>query len=447
MPIDRRRSGPLAAWLPGTRRPQRQRGVRGLLALAVVVGLLGASPAAAQPAPAELVFTITPTQVDASAGGVTVAIGFTFAAGPLCLESCDDLASATQVRLVQPGSGQVLDAAFAPVVGSPIPNRFEALVAFPPSIAPGVWEVEELLIVEADGRRTGYDKAALDGVGAPTEVLNTSPAGDDAPPELLALGVAPPAVDTSAGEQTVTATATFTHTQSGPCIDDCADSGSPSLLRFAHGPSGQVRDAPFVAAGGDQLDATGMFQMPSAPGTWEVAGVALADEAGSRQHYDAARLLGEGLDASFENQSLSGDVAAPEVDGVSLDPEMIDTSAGGLLVTFTATLLDPGSGVCASGAGCDDGGSPTQVRFFNPVSGQVRHASLARVSGTAQDGVYQGQALLPMSSAGEFEDLTLLAADVQGNRRVFQVPEPASGGLFAVLTVVLLRIRRRRSSA
>jgi hypothetical protein len=83
----------------------------------------------------------------------------------------------------------------------------------------------------------------------------------------------------------------------------------------------------------------------------------------------------------------------------------------------------------------------------NPVSGQVRHVSLARLSGTPLDGVYQGQVLLPQSTVGEFEDVTLLAADVQGNRRIVAVPEPGSMGVLAILTVALLRARCRRSPA
>jgi hypothetical protein len=418
------------------------RSIRPGIALSMLATLLGAAAAGAQPTPAELGFSIAPTQIDTSAGGAVVVVGFSFAGTP-CLESCDDLASPTQVRLVQPSSGQVIDAAFV----SPAPGEFEAAVVFPPSSAGGVWEVEELLVAELDGRRTAYDKAALDGAGAPTEIVNDSTVGDDTPPELLSLGVAPSAVDTSGGEQTVTATALPSDTQSLPCLDRCADSGSPVVLRFAHAESGQTRDARFQTAGGNEIAGSAAFQVPSAPGTWEVAAIVLADAAGSRQHYDAARLVAENLDASFENQSLSGDEAAPDVDDSSTDPEVIDTSAGELLVTVTATLRDADSGVCVADSGCDDGGSATQARFLNPVTGQTRQVALGRISGTALDGVYQGQVLLPQSSEGEFALVTLLAADVQGNRRIVTVPEPVATGAFALLAVAFLRRPRRRSRA
>lgn len=443
MPIDQDPSGSSAVATAGTRPTRSRRAVRGGLALSIIVGLLRAIPAGAQTAPADLDFSIAPTEIDTSVGPAMVAVGFTFEAGTPCLDSCDDLASATQVRLVQRASGQVLDGGFVPVIGSPTP-RFEAVVVFPPSSAGGVWELEELLIAEAGGQRSAYDKAALDAVGAPTEILDTSTVGDETPPELLALGVDPSTVDTSLGEQTVTATASISDAQNDPCLDRCADSGSPSLLRFGHAASGQVRDALFQPAGGDQLAGAALFETPTAAGTWQVTGVVLADAAGSRQHYDAARLASTNLDASFDNQNPSGDEDAPDVDGAATDPAIIDTRAGDLMVTVTAALRDAGAGVCVADSGCDDGGSPTQVRFVNPTSGQVRHASLARVSGTPLDGVYQGQILLPQSSAGEFDLVTLLAADVQGNRRIVQVPEPAAGGVFAVLAVALLRTRRTR---
>jgi hypothetical protein len=148
-----------------------------LIAVAAVVGSVGAqSVAGSDSSPPQLAdFSFSPSTIDTSSGPatVTVTMDLTDDLSGVCVSSCADNGSPTQVRFQHQGSGQLRDAIpFALTSGTLTNGTFEADVVFPQSAATGSWTVSSVLLKDQVGNWVFLYTADLNSAGFPTKLTN-----------------------------------------------------------------------------------------------------------------------------------------------------------------------------------------------------------------------------------------------------------------------------------
>jgi hypothetical protein len=118
----------------------------------------------------------------------------------------------------------------------------------------------------------------------------------------------------------------------------------------------------------------------------------------------------------------AGDSTAPALESFAISPSSIDTSAGSRKVTVTARVTDAGAGLGDFGA---------SVSFTSP-SGQSAWASLGtseRISGDAQDGIYEADVTVPkQSEQGTWTASQLDLRDAVGNSRYLDATDLHDAG-------------------
>ncbi|HKZ79572.1 MAG TPA: hypothetical protein VJ124_14950 [Pyrinomonadaceae bacterium] len=238
---------------------------------------------------------------------------------------------------------------------------------------------------------------------------------DTTPPTLVSFSFTPSAIDTTAAQQPVTVTMRVT--------DDLAGA-FPALLSFVS-PSGRQGQAiltgEFNLIFGTSLDgvwqATLNFPQFTESGAWTVSGLLLNDLAGNSVALNAATLQALGFPVTLSVTSTP-DTTPPQLVGLRLTPSAVDVSAGVQDVTVELDLIDALAGVQLE---------PERRGFFlltvrSPSGGQSHSLSnrdFQLISGTAQNGTWQGTLRIPQfSEAG-----TWTVGDIT-------VPDAASNTLF-----------------
>ena len=344
-----------------------------LLALAICLGL--SSSVRADEAPPLLTrLQLEAFTVDSSAppSFVRLQIDLQDPGSGVCLDVCDDVGGATQVKLRHIASGQRRNAPFELQSGSLQAGTFAAAVALPPGSAGGIWVVEELWLADMAGNRVRFNTADLINLPALTQVLNVAGDGDAAPPSLTSITVDSITFD-STTDTSVEVTMNATDSQSGLCLAGCSDDGGPTQIRYVHATTGQVRDGLFLWDGADRYLASIEFPSGSAGGSWRVAALQLVDLAGNRVSFSRAELDTLGYSTALFNQSTTGDLAAPTLVSLSFLPEPVDTTGGPQTALVTMEAADDLAGICDV-PWCGDFGTTTQVRFRRDDSDHVRHA-------------------------------------------------------------------------
>jgi len=217
--------------------------------------------------------------------------------------------------------------------------------------------------------------------------------GDVRAPVLRHLAFGPTKIDTSNGPATIKFRANITDDLSGHGVDPVlarGDRGETQVI-FAN-PAGQLthlgvnvffRDSDRIA--GDRLDgiyrAYAVVPANSPPGIWRLSSITMSDAVGNRVSIDGAVLAQAGFPTTFE-QVGAGDAEAPEVLGLTVTPDQIDTSQAAAEVRVSARVVDRGTGVASVNAGFNN--RNTNAGGF-----------LQRVSGDEHDGVYEGTVTIP----------------------------------------------------
>src|SRR2546423_13490093 len=113
------------------------------------------------------------------------------------------------------------------------------------------------------------------------------------------------------------------------------------------------------------------------------------------------------------------DTTAPSWGAVTVSPTSIDTSGAPVSVTVTARITDDQSGIVATSGGAYGGSGNLTFRVSS--SSQYAYASFTaanRISGTAQDGVYQVAMTVPHYAAqGTWAISSASLGDSAGNSR------------------------------
>lgn len=198
--------------------------------------------------------------------------------------------------------------------------------------------------------------------------------GLDEAPELVHFEVLTPLVDTAAGAVPVRFDAEIVDTAPGVCTDLCGDYGSATHLQLVHSVTGQRYSAAFTSAGGNAYSAEVLLPAAAAGGQWEVETVWLADLAGNREVLSTSDLVGAGFAVSVSNGSGVGDTEAPALTSLARSSEFLDASVSDS-TTLTLGVAESGSGLCTGDCGAEVG--PSQARYLNFATGQVRDAFLA----------------------------------------------------------------------
>jgi hypothetical protein len=243
-----------------------------------------------------------------------------------------------------------------------------------------------------------------------TVALQEGLASDTSPPELVSFDFTPKTVNVSSSSQTITVTARIT--------DDL--SGLRSLELYFYSPSGN--QSVYVGFGDSRrISGTandGVYQSTmtipafSEAGSWEVQSIYLSDRVGNSTNYWRDEVLAFMAARDFPSQfavnSSASDTSPPELVSFDFTPKTVNVSSSPQTITVTARITDDLSGL-----------NSLSAYFYSPSGNQyvyVRFSDSQRISGTANDGVYQGTMTIPVfSEAGSWEVQDIYLSDRVGN--------------------------------
>ena len=248
---------------------------------------------------------------------------------------------------------------------------------------------------------------------------------DTTPPVLKDFSFAPPSVDVSSGDATVTVNLHVT--------DDLSGVSSCGAVWFSSPSGGQLAvSSPLALISGTALDGqyqgTVTIRKHSEAGTWIVSRIVLCDNAGNSQSIDTATLKTLGFATTLTVASTQ-DVTPPQLTGFTFSPIFVDTTSGDATVTVNLHITDDLSGVSSCGA----------VWFSSPSGGQLAISSpLALISGTALDGQYQGTVTIrKYSEAGTWIVSRIVLCDNAGNSQSIDTATLKTLGFATTLEVIL----------
>jgi len=389
---------------------------------AIVLGLMPAflaMPAlsAAQPdtaAPNLLSLSVSPTTVDLTAGpqAITVRIHVT-----------DDLSGfeSAGTELVSPTRNQSVGLAnFRLVSGTALDGIYQGELTLPQFSEAGTWSVLSITLRDNARNQIAFTEADFVGPAFATHVEVTSQQ-DIAPPDLLALAVSPPIVDVSAGSQIITVTIRVT--------DDLSGLESAGTELFSPTRNQSVPLVNFRRVSGTALDGIyeGELTLPqfSEAGTWSILSLGLRDNARNQSAFTEADFIGPDFSTQVEVTSQQ-DITPPDLLALAVSPSIVDVSAGPQIVTVTIRVTDDLSGFESAG-----------TELVSPTRNQsVGLANFRRVSGTALDGIYEGEVTLPQfSEPGTWRILSITLRDNARNQIAFTAADFVARGFVAEVLV------------
>lgn len=171
---------------------------------------------------------------------------------------------------------------------------------------PGYYRVSGVYLCDLIGNTSHYTKAELEGLGYPTEFLETGP-GDTMPPEIVDFWFEPVTLRASAGEATIFF---YTHVSD----DDTGFGEGPdeahSYINVSYNPPGHPGE--FSTSGRVPELVSGTvhdgiwreevtFEDDAPVGEYEVDGLSAADRAGNNFLLKGSELEAKGWDLTFEN--------------------------------------------------------------------------------------------------------------------------------------------------
>lgn len=258
---------------------------------------------------------------------------------------------------------------------------------------------------------------------------------DTQAPQLVSLTFSPITIDTSSSSASVTATATLTDNASLP------DGGHLNIeIRMTGQDGSQFLDFTGYSgaelAGGTALQRTfemvATFPQGSAPGSWQVSYVRLADKVGNSRWFDSSQLAASGFPYEITNAAASGDLSPPELLSLSFSPSFVDTSTSARSVTATIELAD-------NSALPADGYMNAEIRLAPTGSSQfvdfAFYTGQEDLGSTTTHRTFTKTSSLPAGSkAGTWEISYLSVRDLVGNGRFYNATELATAGFPTAFT-------------
>jgi hypothetical protein len=267
-----------------------------------------------------------------------------------------------------------------------------------------------------------------------TPSISLTQVSDVTPPTLVNLSFSPAAIDTRYADQNVTITADITDDLSG---------FSYSYVYF-RSPSGNQTQYGYMyywnIVSGNVLNGkfrgTITFPKNSEAGTWTIYNVNLRDQAGNTAQLTTAQLLAAGIPASITVTSIP-DTTPPTLTNISFSPQAVDVSSGARDVTVTFAVQDDLSGFDYSPyPGSRWSSYCLGARSSSGQYQYVIYDNIKLVSGTAQNGIFQGAFKIPQyAEAGDWQ-IYLSLYDKAGNNRFFYSGYNWPSGLPNKFTVI-----------
>jgi hypothetical protein len=226
---------------------------------------------------------------------------------------------------------------------------------------------------------------------------------DTQPPQIHSLAFEPTEIDTGASEQQVTVVAHITDNLAGSLAPNVSFR-SPSSAQDAGGNlslvSGSTTDGTF--------EGQVTFRRFSETGIWRLSGISLADNAGNTRFLNGPQLEELGFPSKIVVKGEGGeepDATPPQLLGLSIEPDEIDTSADKQPVFVTAHVADSSA-------------LKEATVFFESPSGKASIAGgeFKLVSGSPTDGFFEIPVTFPQGSEpGSWNISTVRLVDKQGN--------------------------------
>ncbi len=358
--------------------------------------------------PGVLGVTISPPSVSTCEAAQTVTVD---------VHASDGVSGVASVRALLSGpGGRQIAADAAPLPGgSSQDEHWSAALTLPAHARQGAWSLS-LQAVDVAGNPIYLSSDQLAGLGFDGAVQQTC-AGDVTAPQVAGVTISPTSVDTSTGAQTVTVDVHAT--------DDI--SGVASINATLSAGSQQVSAPATLQPEGTPLDGTwrATLTLPryAQQGAWALS-LSASDGAGNATSLSASQLGALGLPDSIAQTGIA-DGTAPAVAGVSVAPNVIDTSAAAREVQVHIHATDDLSGV-----------SGVFVQFSSAHSQHVSGwATLDHEGGTPQDGNWTARVMFPRFSEQGAWTLRLDLWDAIGNHRGYTSEELSARGLLSGISV------------
>ena len=358
--------------------------------------------------------------VDVSTAGQTVA----FSAGAFDTGSGVDRVVIYFDRSWSGGSGPESVVMLSDAEDSFADGTSSASVYFDTATTAGTYSITSVLVYDQAGNWSAYSPAQLTDMHVATtfEVVSGAPA-DTTPPLLTSTAL--PAVDVTAGAETVTFSVGALDTGSGV---------GRVALYFDHdwqgltGPENVILVSDTADSFADGTSTASVYFDPSTgAGTYAITAAVVTDLAGNSVSYTTAQLAALGVATSFDvSSNAPADTASPELTALGLPS--VDVTSGGQAVAFTAGAFDGGSGVDRVLLSFD--------HAWQGHSGLESAVALTDLSDSFADGLSAKSVYFDQSTgAGTYSLTSALVYDKAGNWTRYGPADLAAMGIGSSFTV------------
>lgn len=337
--------------------------------------------------------SLTPDEIDASAGPVSLTFRF---------ELTDDLAGIQwcQTLMLSPTQSQHLSV-FGSIAGAPRSAVIEVTTSLPQYAESGEWTAAWLVCTDAAGNQLTHNRNV-----APFDFpsFTVVSIGDLAPPELVGLQITPDVVDVSGGPVTLTFAFDVT--------DDLSGMAWCQVLMLS--PSeGQHLSVAVTAGQPASVPLEAVTQLPqhAESGEWHMGWIVCADRASNQvtltQHEPLA------FEPPTFTVASAADVTPPTLHSASVSPSVVDASGGPVQMTFRFDLSDD----LAGAHWC-------QMLMSSPSQGQHLNL-LVSTTDAPLTAVLEGTTMLPQfAEAGQWSMSWVVCTDAANNQTTYQSNSP-----------------------
>jgi hypothetical protein len=348
-------------------------------------------------------FAVTPAQADVTNGAATFTIS---------LHATDDLSGLTtpQVSRANIAGTWAYGINLTQTSGDDRDAVWTGTFSIPRGAPPGRYPLQ-LSLVDRVGNGRFYDAATLSSRGQASGVDIADANPDATAPTIQSVTVAPTTVDTRGGTADVRVSLHLVDSQSGVA-------GIVMFLDNPQGTSGGVTQAGFQQTSGTVNDGvwTGIAHLPehTPQGRWLLQ-LRVSDALDNERRYTPTQLQSAGLTSGFDVVS-DEDVTAPAVASASLWPVEVNVHDADQTIAVRVHATDAVTGIHQWYP--DLNFHDVQIALSDPISGQGSDdGGMARVSGTANDGWYEGSIRIAKSSATGIRTARMFVTDAVGNWR------------------------------
>jgi hypothetical protein len=299
--------------------------------------------------------------------------------------------------------------------GTPQAGTWSSSCFFPQYSQAGTWVLSGPTLRDAAGNFSTLQPADLQSMGFPSSIDLTSTPSDISPAQFSTFTFSPTFIDTSAGPQTVTATADVTDDISG---------FSAMQVSFRSPSGGQHRDLfVFNNVSGTPLDGTFdgsvVFPQFSEAGTWQVESLFYYDSVFNYRIIDTAAMRALGLPTVLNVvlPSLVGDGQISDTGGTVMDDVFGDRAQ---------VTLPPGAVTVPTDVAIDVLASP--LTFPMPEGFAAPGTSFVNISFTPTPA-------MPFAAPGATIVLPLVNPMSAGSALALYRVDPATGNLVAAISV------------